>query len=288
MTTEEKANLEDSIRQRLLNLARSEGVEFQLVLTRYANERFLYRLGKSPFKTSFVLKGAALLTVWFEVSRRPTRDVDLLGLGSDDPSELVNLVRTVSDIEAGDGLRFDLSSVRTEQIREDGDYQGTRVKLNAYLGNARIPLHLDVAFGDALAVTPEIRKIPTLLDQASPELAVYPVEAVIAEKFEALVKLGIANSRMKDFWDIDLLISEMELEEKNLRDSILATFDRRKTALPNELPMALTNEFATDPQKNLQWRAFLRKNKLAGSEDLSEVIERLAKFFGPLISSLKP
>lgn len=286
MTDKEITNLEDSIRQRLLNFARAENIDFQLVLVRYANERFLHRLSLSPYKDRFILKGATLLAVWFEVPGRQTRDVDLLAYESIDPDKLVEMFKTVSSIVVVDGLRFDTGSTRHEEIREDEVYVGSRIRFEVYLGKARIPLQFDVAFGDGLFLKPETILIPSLLDQPAPELAIYPVEAVIAEKFEAMVKLGISNSRMKDFWDLDLLLRNMEFDLADVRDSLRATFSARQTTIPETLPFALTDDFSSDDQKAGQWVAFVRKNGLDGSRSLNDVVDSLAVFFEPILRSL--
>lgn len=188
------------------------------------------------------------------------------------------------NIETEDGLRLDTKSVKGTDIKEGEEYQGVRISLQAFLGKARINLQIDVGFGDAVTLKAEMTKIPTVLDLPAPELKTYPKETVLAEKFKAMVKLGLLNSRMKDFWDVYLMIGEFEFDEKILNKAIKATFERRQTKLPNVLPLALTEEFVNDQGKQIQWNAFLRKNKL-DEVNLESVIDSLRKFFEPIIQS---
>jgi len=254
--------LVESIRQRLLNVSRRNGEAFDFVLARYGVERFLYRLSVSPRADRFVLKGAMLFHVWNHGMHRPTRDLDLLGFGEDDVvsvrEALLEVIRTeVPD----DGLHFDGASMKVEEIREEAFYGGIRAKVVARLGNVKIPLQIDVGFGDAVVPAPECRNYPTLLDGFdSASLATYPARTVIAEKLEALVRLDAFNTRMKDFFDLHWLLDSEVREDAQLPKAIEATFERRRTAFPDRVPTGLTMAFARAKQP--MWQAFLNKNGL--------------------------
>lgn len=232
MTDKPLANRAASIKARLLNLARQSQSDFLLVLGRYAAERFLYRLSISSVADRFVLKGAALFRIWSDTEYRPTRDIDFLGFGPSDPESIRVLVETVCAVPCQeDGLAFDTANIAVNGIRDDLTYGGQRVKLTAYLEKTRIPVQLDIGFGDA--ITPEAIEAdyPTLLGHPAPRLRTYPRETVVAEKFEAMVKLGPANSRMKDFWDLAVLSEGFTFSFDTLASAVRATFDRRGTPL---------------------------------------------------------
>jgi predicted nucleotidyltransferase component of viral defense system len=276
-------NLAASVRQRLTDLARKQGEDFQLVLTRYVIERFLYRLGRSQHRDDFILKGAMLFRLWADVPHRPTRDLDLLGKGENTLERLVEVFRAVIGLAVeDDGLTFDPNTVTAERIKEDQEYEGVRVQCVVRLGQAKIDLQIDVGFGDA--VTPRAVEVqyPTLLAFPAPALRAYPRETVVAEKFQAMVALGIANSRMKDFFDLWLLARTFSFDGPRLCRAIRATFRRRTTELPTEPPVALTSEFGFDATKTKQWRAFVTKGKLdVGDATLAQVCEFLQGFLMP-------
>ena len=282
-----KKNLAASVRDRLLNHARESKDELQLVLMRYGLERLLYRLSQSDYAGEFVVKGAMLFLVWTGEAHRSTKDLDLLALKSASTAHLETVFRAVLKmIVVDDGLIFLPDSVTAEPIRENDIYQGVRVTLEARLGNARIPLQVDVGFGDV--VTPKAGKIifPTLLEFPAPKVAVYPKETVIAEKFEIMVKLGLANSRMKDFYDIWTLCREFDFDGEVLSKAVRATFQRRQTALPSEFPTALSPEFCTDPSKQRQWEAFIKRGRLKVAEhNLAIVVGEIREFLGPVSSA---
>jgi predicted nucleotidyltransferase component of viral defense system len=206
------ANLPASVRQRLLNLATERKEDFGLVVTRYGLERFLYRLSVSPHRDSFVLKGALLLQLWTADTYRPTRDLDLLGRGISNVSYRKIFSEVCSQKVEDDGLTFLPDTIRVERIRDDEAYEGVRVRLEARLGNVRVPLQIDVGLGDTIVPSSEELEYPTLLRFPAPKLHAYSKESVVAEKFEAMVKLGIANSRMKDFYDLCVLAQRFEFE----------------------------------------------------------------------------
>lgn len=269
-----------SIHARLLNLARQRGDDFNLVLVRYATERFLYRLSMVPAaREGLWLKGAMLFDLWFDVPHRPTRDADFLGFGSVDADKLAGTARQICSVVADDGMTYDPRSVVVEDIRENARYGGLRVRLAGALGNARCPVQLDVGYGDAVTPGAEDAVYPTLLgDLPAPRLHVYPRATVVAEKLEAIVSLGMANSRLKDYYDLRALAQEGALESRELAEAIAATFARRGTTLPMDLPLGLTAEFAKDAAKLAQWNAFLGKNRLQAAS-LPDVVAELAQFF---------
>lgn len=286
MTQIRGANIAASVRQRLLDQARSKRVDFNLLLTRYGLERFLHRLGRSEYRERFVLKGAMLFPLWGVVSYRSTRDVDLLGYGESEIEALVTIFRTICQIEvADDGITFDPASVQAEDIRDQMEYGGTRLKLNADLAGARIHLQVDIGFGDVITPSADSAEYPTLLNHPAPHLSVYPRETVIAEKFQAMVHLGIANSRMKDFHDLWVLGSQFDFDGMTLVTALARTFERRNTPVPNELPLALTPEFFADAQKVRQWKAFLNRAGLTVEVELAEVSIFISGFVMPLIES---
>ena len=251
-------NIGASVRQRLLNLAHARGQPMELLLTRYALERLLHRLSVSPHRERFVLKGAMLLATWFDEPHRATRDVDLLGFGDAAENSLLATFREIMAVEVDDGVHFDLKGLRIEAIREELEYGGSRLRTTAALAGARIPITVDIGFGDAVEPGVEDIDLPVLLDMPSPHLRAYPPETVIAEKFHAMVALGRANSRMKDYYDVWMLTNAFEIEPKRLRRAIVATFARRSTVIPAEAPDGLSDAFATDPGKQRQWDAFAR------------------------------
>lgn len=274
-------NLPASILARLLTLARQRGDDYNLLLTRFAVERLLARVSTSPHAGRFLLKGALLFSLWYDTPHRPTRDADLLGFGPDDAASLVATFREVAAMDLGDGIVFDPASIKAAAIREDNAYGGTRIQLTARIGSARCALQIDVGFGDAVTPEPQTLAYPTLLNGFQPPmLRVYPVYTVIAEKYQAMVMLGRANSRMKDFFDLAFIARRTELDGATLASAIAATFARRQTALPAERPLALTSEFSDEPAKQRQWRAFLGKNRLtAGS--LAETVALLDLLLWP-------
>ncbi|MBI2931113.1 MAG: nucleotidyl transferase AbiEii/AbiGii toxin family protein [Planctomycetes bacterium] len=286
--TRKPRDIAASVRQRLLNLSRTRKEDFQAVLTRYGIERVMYRLARSPHGNEFVLKGAVLFTLWTGEPHRATWDLDLLGRGTIDITRLEKVFREVCEIKVDDdGLAFDAKSVRGERIREDLEYEGVRIHLDGRLGVARIALQIDVGFGDAVTPRPQKVAFPTLLDFPAPALKVYPRESVVAEKFQAMVVLGIANSRMKDFYDVWALARAFAFDGGTLSKSIKATFERRRTPLPTEEPLALSPSFADDRTKQAQWKGFIRKGRLlAEPPPFSDIVDKLRGFLLPPTSAL--
>ena len=272
------ANLSASVLARLLTLAKQRGDDYSLLLNRFALERLLLRVSTSPHADRFLLKGALLFALWYDTPHRPTRDADLLGFGPDDEANLIATFCEVAAMDLGDGISFDPDSVKADAIREDNPYGGTRITLVARIGSARCTLQIDVGFGDAVTPGPLTVAYPTLLGGfTAPLLRVYPVYTVIAEKYQAMVMLGQANSRMKDFFDLALIARRTELDGATLAAAIAATFARRQTALPTERPLALTKQFSEDVAKQRQWQALLNKNRItaAGLGDTVALLDDL-------------
>ncbi len=289
MTQIRGTNAAASIRQRLLDQARSQRVDFNLLLTRYGLERLLYRLGKSEYCERFILKGAMLFPLWGVVSHRSTRDIDLLGYGESEIDALVTVFRTICQTTVeDDGIFFDLASVKAEDIRDQIGYGGTRLKFNADLAGARIHVQVDIGFGDVITPSAEVADYPTLLDSPAPHLRVYPRETVVAEKFQAMVHLGIANSRMKDFHDLWIIGRQFDFDGTTLAAALERTFERRNTPMPAELPLALTPEFYADVQKVWQWKAFLIRAGLSANVDFAEAAIFIAGFVMPPIEIHDP
>ena len=274
---EAKRNMGASVRARLLKLAKERGQTFELLLTRYALERLLYRLSTTKYRERFVLKGAMLMTTWFDTKFRPTRDLDFLGFGDPEPDKVRDVFREICGVAQDDGVVFDADALKVERNREELEYGGLRLKTQAFIDGARVSVVIDVGFGDATQPGLDEIEYPVLLDAPAPKLRGYRPETVIAEKFEAIVKLGQANSRVKDFYDIWRLTQEHQFKGDGLARAIAATFARRKTAIPAELPNGLTKAFADDPAKQQLWKAFA-KNIGAELPPLGEVIEELAAF----------
>lgn len=286
----ETRNVAASVHQKLLNLARERNEDFNLTLTKYGLERLLYRLSISKHKDIFILKGALLFELWTEQRYRPTRDADFLAKGDNSLDRFATVFQEICHtVVVEDGCRFDAESVTAERIKEDEDYEGIRVTFNGYLGNARIPVQIDIGFGDAVTPGPQKAEYPAMLDMPKAQLLAYPIETVIAEKFEAMVKLGIANSRMKDIHDVRTLLRDFDFDGATLRDAIANTFERRKTQLPakGDTPLVFTETFYTNESKRKQWRAFVNKNRTyVKAVELESVVSAIRDFLMPVAISI--
>jgi predicted nucleotidyltransferase component of viral defense system len=269
-----------SIRARLLNLANSRNQQFQLVLTRYVLERFLYRLSLTAHRERFILKGAMLIATWFANPHRSTEDVDFLGVGDSDPEGMQNIFREICAIEAEDGVVFSLPDMRIDRIREGMAYGGLRLRVPASVGGARVPVVVDIGFGDAVEPGIEEIELPVLLEQPAARLRAYAQETVIAEKFQAMVMFGRANSRMKDYYDMWVLARDHAFDNGRMARAIAATFQRRTTDIPVARPDALSPAFAEDTEKRRQWSAFARDIDVA-VPPLEKVVDDLASFLMP-------
>ena len=280
-------NVAASHRAKLLTIARDRSEDFQFLLGRWVVERFLFRLAGSVQKDSFVLKGAMLFLAWEGRLHRPTKDLDLLGFGSSDVLDVTGRIRDVCAVPAHDGIVFDLAAIQGERIKEDAEYEGVRVRVPASLDSARVSMQIDVGFGDLVEPPPVELTFPVLLPLEAPVLRAYQPETVIAEKFQAMVVLGIANSRMKDFFDVWTLAQTHRFDFELLASSIRGTFERRRTSLPESAPMALTAEFLEDHSKQTQWAAFGRRLGLRHLPPLSLVGEQIAAFLVPVLSAAR-
>lgn len=283
MTRKPLVNIAQSVHQRLLTRAQKEGRPFNQLLQHYAIERFLYRLGRSRHAEKLLLKGALLLRVWQIPMARPTMDIGMLGRTAGTPEALVVILRECMALKVeDDGMRYDPEGVTTEAITLDADYQGWRIRFKASLGNARVTMQVDVGIGDVVYPAPIWIDYPVLLDQPAPHLLAYTPENAIAEKYQAMVELDKANSRMKDFHDIWTLAHNLRFDGQRLSEAIRKTFKRRKTDLPKSVPTAFTPEFYEDKTKQTQWQAFLNKG-LATKEaiKLAKAMEVISDFLAP-------
>jgi predicted nucleotidyltransferase component of viral defense system len=283
------AGFAQSVQTRLVQYARKLGVEPNLILVRYTTERFLYRLSRSGHADRFVLKGALLMLAWLGETIRPTRDADLLGFGDLSDEALAATFREIISVDVEpDGLVFDPSSIRIEGIRPEDAYGGRRVTFLASLGAARVKVQVDIGIGDAVEPTPEWLDYPSLLDLPRPRLRAYRPETAIAEKLHAMVKLGAANSRMRDFFDVEALAARESFDGAILVRALRATFERRRTPIPEDTPLALTPAFVVIESKSAQWKAFLRKNAIQSApEDFGHVVEDLRAFLEPVIAAAR-
>ena len=288
MTELKVKNLPASVKARLANLAREQREDFQELLSRYGRERLLYRLSVSEYQERFILKGALLFAYWTGAPHRPTRDMDLLGYGDPDIAVLERVFRDLCAVEVQpDGLVFQPDSVKGERIKDEEKYEGVRLHMTALLEKARIPLQIDVGFGDRVVPEPEEIDFPTLLDFPTPHVKSYTRDSMVAEKFEAMVKLGMVNTRMKDFFDLWTVSQEFAFDGPTLSRAIKATFETRGTAVPNKPPLPLSSEFYDDREKNAQWKAFLNKAKLnVQGKSLSEIAEALRGFLAPVFEAV--
>ena len=280
-------NMAASVHQRLLNAAKESTRTFNELLQYYAIERFLFRLSKSEYEDRFVLKGALTMLVWKSPVTRPTRDIDLLGRIGNDLESVRSVIAAICEQQVdADGLVFDPASVRTERIAEDADYHGVRAKFRGSLGKAQIAMQIDIGFSDVVTPAPESITFPTILDLPAAQLRAYTRETVVAEKFEAMVKLGVLNSRMKDFFDIWLLAQNYEFNGAVLANAIARTFEQRGTAIVSD-PVCFTTDFALNQSKAAQWKAFLRNGRLVDvPTEFNEVIDRVMSFLQPVVEIL--
>jgi predicted nucleotidyltransferase component of viral defense system len=278
------ADVGASVRARLGALAREKGINLELLLVRYAHKRLLYRLGQSNYRQRFILKGAMLQTVWLADPFRPTRDLDLLGHGDREPESLRTAFREIIAIECDDGVVFDLDGLFVEPIREETEYGGQRIETTARIAGARLKIRIDLGFGDA--VTPDADEVvyPVLLDQPAPKIRAYTKETVVAEKLQAIVALGATNGRMKDFYDLWMMSRHFSFEAALLARAIAATFECRRTPLPADMPVGLSDEFATDADTVRRWQFFTSRNVLSEQPgSLADVVAALRGFLMPVI-----
>ena len=280
-------NIAASVHQRLLNKAKESSRPFNELLQYFAIERFIYRLSKSPYADRFILKGALMLSVWCGPASRPTMDIDLLGK-IDNRLEVISAAikdACLMDVEA-DGISFNAETVEAVRITEDAEYEGVRIRVHGSLGNARVSVQIDIGFGDVIIPNPRTVSYPAILDFPAPELKGYTMESTIAEKFQAMVKLGVLNSRMKDFYDIWVLSRTFDFKGKILAEAVEKTFEKRNT--PVNMNTAIFDpSFGKDGNKNVQWQGFIRKTKLINApKSFEQVIAVVTLFLEPLAASI--
>ena len=287
MSQKNVKNVAASIRQRLLNKAKESSRPFNEVLQYYALERFLYRLSVSKYADKFILKGALLFAVWRQSQFRSTVDIDLLGKINNEPEAITKVFRDICKVKVeDDGMRFDDSSVTAEQITVDADYQGVRVQLYGYLDTARIRVQVDIGFSDVITPGPERYDYPTILGLSEPKLNCYNKETMIAEKLQAMVKLDILNSRMKDIYDIWVLSRRFGFDGPSLQRSIINTFKQRETEVTENITI-FTERYFQDDEKLQQWRGFVRKSKVSDvPKELGHITEEIKNFIQPVLISI--
>lgn len=282
MSADPVKNIAASVKNRLLSAARQSGKPFQSLLTHYGLERFLFRLSRSHLKEKFILKGGLLLVGMGLPMARTTRDIDFLGLIPADIDAVGTLIHEIGNVALDDGLVYEFDDLSIEAMAEDAEYPGIRLKFDAWLGKARIPMQIDVGFGDA--VVPDAREMtfPTLLDMEPPVVKAYSIETIVAEKFEASLDLAELNSRMKDFYDLWMLSRAYQFHGPTLQDAVMATCQHRATPLSSH-PLIFSKEFAASANKRAQWTTFLRKSQIPGiSEDFPLIMEGIREFLHPV------
>ncbi len=288
MTDKLHDSVAHSVHDRLLNLAMTRKEDFNAILTRYGNERLLYRLSRTRHGKRFILKGAALFVLWLGRIHRPTRDLDLLATGRINQSVLTGIFQDICTVPVkSDGLKFDPASIAVTEIREGQAYRGLRVKLRGFLGTARLNLQVDIGLGDSLSQKAEEAAYPTLLDMPAPHIKIYPRETAIAEKLDAMLERGIKNSRMKDYFDIAMLARHFSFDGNTLQAAVNATLKRREREVDDHLPISLTDEFGKDATKVLQWKAFIHNNRAGeDSTDLLTTIRQVRTFLEPVLIAI--
>jgi predicted nucleotidyltransferase component of viral defense system len=281
------SNIPASVRERLRNVSIQSGKEFQNVIRQYVQERFLYRLSKSIYVSSFILKGA-LLFIAYDISRlRPTKDIDFLGSSvSNDESDIKAIFKEVAQIEYEDGLIFDSDNIRTEIIAAEGNYHGVRVKIDAFLLNIKERLQIDIGFDDKIVPGPADLTFPVLLDFPTPQLKAYSIESALAEKFEAMVSLNLFTSRVKDVYDVIYFAEFYEFKKNNLKNALLTTFSNRNTDIEKR-ELVFSSVFKDDPQRESMWKVFLDRNKLNPGYSFSDAVEKIKLFVEPILTEEK-
>jgi hypothetical protein len=280
-------NIAASVHQLLLNKAKESSRPFNELLQYFAVERFIYRLSNSPHADQFILKGALMFSVWCGPASRPTMDIDLLGKIDNQLGTIIAAMKDacLTDVEP-DGMFFNADTVDAVRITEDAEYEGVRVRVRGSLGKARVSIQIDIGFGDVIIPNADSVPYPVILDFPTPDLKGYTMESTIAEKFQAMIKLGVLNSRMKDFYDIWLLSRTFDFKGELLGEAIEKTFEKRNT--PVNLEAALfDSSFGVDKEKDVQWRGFIRKAKLTGApETFEEIVSAVKRFLEPLAASI--
>jgi predicted nucleotidyltransferase component of viral defense system len=273
-------NIAASVKHRLLNLSRNTGDDFNQLLDRYTRERFLYRLSRSSFCNNFILKGASVFEVWQGNPHRPTKDIDLLGFGSNSPEQLKSDFEKICQIECDDGIEFE--KISTDILQKGQKYEGVRLNIEGKLGTAKLFLQVDIGFGHIVTPPARNEEFPTLLKQPAPNLRVYPPETVIAEKLQAMIVNGVNNSRIKDYYDCLFLARNFEFDGEVLKQAIKATFQHRQTPISTQVPFGLTDEFVTlQPSRNNQWQKIVASCTTKSEISLQQAIGSIREFLMP-------
>ncbi|MFH2145192.1 MAG: nucleotidyl transferase AbiEii/AbiGii toxin family protein [Candidatus Omnitrophota bacterium] len=280
-------NIKASVRARLQNKAKEDNRPFSEVLQYYGMERLLYRVSQSKYADNFILKGALMFMVWHVPERRTTLDIDFLAQYDNKIAGIERMIKDICKIKVvSDGLIFDSKNVKGQRIKEDADYEGVRVKFVGLLERSRIPMQIDIAFGDSIYPKPRIIEYPVILDFPKPKLKGYPAESIVSEKFEAMIKLGLLNSRMKDFYDIWLMMHQFDFNGLRLVEALKRTFKQRKTVLPQRKPLFAEEIYDGTSDRQTLWRAFLKKADVKHApKKLSTTVKAIEKFlFEPLVA----
>jgi predicted nucleotidyltransferase component of viral defense system len=288
MSQRQLKNKSASVRAKLYNIARKENLDLNVLIVLFMQERILYRLSQSKYRGNFVLKGGLLLFAQNGFKGRPTQDMDLLGRQiSNDVGNIKTILKEIFSQKHNDGLTFSIDTMTVENITEDANHNGIRVKIRGMLGNASNVISIDIGFGDIIIPKPIEMQYPCILDtEPAPNINVYTMESIIAEKFHAMIKLGIINSRMKDFCDIYMLSKKNNFEGIVLQEALKETFARRNTGFEKNPPV-FSESFKHDNDKKLQWIAFLKKTKIEGiPSDFSEVLFQIEKFILPMYEKI--
>lgn len=279
-------NIEASIRARLLNISKENKINFDFILLRYMQERLLYRLANSEYRDRFVLKGGLFFIFFNNLNPRVTKDIDFLGISiKNSEEEMITVFSKVIEVEYEDGLKYGKDNIICERIKEDADYEGIRLNIKCSLGNVDKTIQIDVGFGDIVYPNFSYMNYPSFLNEEIKNLKVYSIESVIAEKFEAMVKLSYINSRMKDFFDIYNILSSQIIIGENLKKAIELTFNNRKTELDTN-PVIFKEDFFNDRDKNIQWKIFLDKIGFKYI-DFKSIITDIKLFLLPIVDSIK-
>jgi len=281
-------NMAHSVRTRLQNQARETERPFSEILQYYGIERFLYRLSCSKYKEKFILKGALMFTVWNVPKRRTTLDIDFMARYDNQIKSIETVMKDVCSTEtAPDGLVYDPETVKGQKIKENADYEGVRIKLLGFLDRSRISMQIDVGFGDVIYPKPEIIDFPVILNMPQPHLKGYPVESVVSEKLEAIIKLGPLNSRMKDFYDLWLIIHRFKFNRYELAAALEKTFEHRKTVIPQGKPLFAEEIYNSKSDRQILWKAFLEKEEIRHAPDkLADVAKEIEDFFINTINTI--
>lgn len=281
-------NIRASVHARLQNKAKETNRPFAEVLQFYGMERFLYRFSQSKYAEKFILKGALMFTVWQVPERRTTLDIDFLAQYDNQAAKIEEVIKEICQVKVvPDGLLFDPATVAGQKIKEDADYEGVRVRFRGFLERARIPMQIDIGFGDIVYPRPKVIDYPTILDFPKPHLKGYPPESVVSEKFEAMVKLGLLNSRMKDFYDLWLMTRQFDFDRANLGEALKRTFAHRKTELPEKPPLFAEEIYDETSDRQTLWKAFLQKGQIQNTpQKLKEIARTIEDFLSHPIEAI--